>query len=171
MKKQRQPMRSGTLTLLITCVLMLLAVLGLLSLTSAHADLKLADRQMVYAQRNAYAERLGQEWLADLDDYLRGGGDLPEDTTVDENIFAATIYLSENESLNVSAMLDEDGRLTLTGWQLLLDWVSSEDMTEALTEAEMIGAVDLEELGLVEGSGLGDDAASALDETEADTEA
>ena len=63
-KKPRQPVRSGALTIVITCVLILLAVLSLLSLVSAQTDKALSDRQMAYAQQNAMSERAGQEWLA-----------------------------------------------------------------------------------------------------------
>ena len=37
-RKPRQPIRSGALTIVITCVLILLAVLSLLSLVSAQTD-------------------------------------------------------------------------------------------------------------------------------------
>ena len=95
-KKPRQPIRSGALTIVITCVLILLAVLSLLSLVSAQTDKALADRQMVFAQQNAMSERAGQEWLAQMDDHLRGGEPLPYGTTQDGNAYSPTISFSRN---------------------------------------------------------------------------
>lgn len=134
-RHQRQPLRSGTLTLLLTCVIILLAVLSLLSLVTAQADLKLADRQLVYAQRNAEADRSGAEWLAELDDYLRGSGELPEGTMLDEGTFAATLYVADNASLAVTARQTSDGKIEVMSWQLLTDWAPSE---EAETEMEVL---------------------------------
>lgn len=153
-RHQRQPLRSGTLTLLLTCVIILLAVLSLLSLVTAQADLKLADRQLVYAQRNAEADRSGAEWLADLDDYLRGGGELPADTTADEGTFAATLYVADNASLAVTARQTADGKIEVTSWQLLTDWTPS-GASETETEALESGSTPDSAAGTVPAGGSG----------------
>lgn len=116
--RQRQPIRSGALTIVIAAVMILLAVLALLSLVTAHADNTLADRQVVFAQQNAMAERTGQEWLASMDDYLRADGELPYDTEEDGDHYSADLYISETSFLHVEADALEDGKLTITKWNI-----------------------------------------------------
>ncbi len=117
-RKPRQPIRSGSLTIVITCVLILLAVLALLSLVSAQTDRTLADRQLVYAQENAMSERSGQEWLAMMDEYLRGGGALPYGTQEDGDSYSTTIQFSSNQYLYIEAEKDSDNMLSVTKWEV-----------------------------------------------------
>ena len=131
-KKPRQPIRSGALTIVITCVLILLAVLSLLSLVSAQTDKALADRQMVFAQQNAMSERAGQEWLAQMDDHLRGGEPLPYGTTQDGNAYSTTISFSMNQNLHITAEADSDGMLTVTKWEI--ETVAETEYSDALPE-------------------------------------
>ncbi len=118
-KKPRQPVRSGTLTIVLTCVLILLAVLALLSLVSAQADRALADRQTVFAEQNAMSERAGQEWLASMDEYLRGGGYLPYNTQENDRTYSTSIQFSSNQYLNIEAVADSDDMLTVTKWEVI----------------------------------------------------
>lgn len=131
-KKPRQPVRSGALTIVITCVLILLAVLSLLSLVSAQTDKTLSDRQLAFAQQDAMSERAGQEWLAAMDDYLRGGGFLPEDTMEDGNIYSTTIRFSENQYLHIAAEADSGQLLHVTKWEI--ETVAETESTELLPE-------------------------------------
>lgn len=120
-EKSRQPIRSGALTIVIACVMILLAVLALLSLVTAHADNTLADRQVLFAQQNAMAERAGQEWLAQMDDYLRADGDLPYDTKEDGNKYSAELYFAENSYLYVEAESTDGSEglnLKVTKWDI-----------------------------------------------------
>lgn len=117
-RKQRQPIRSGALTIVIAFVMILLAALSLLSLVTAHADRTLADRQVLFAQQNAMAERIGQEWLASMDDYLRADGFLPADTEEDGDHYSADLYYTENAYLSIEADADNQGRLTVTRWTM-----------------------------------------------------
>ena len=131
-KKPRQPIRSGALTIVITCVLILLAVLSLLSLVSAQTDKALADRQMVFAQQNAISERAGQEWLAEMDDHLRGGEPLPYGTTQDGNRYSTTIPFSMNQNLHITAEADSDGMLSVTKWEI--ETVAETEYSDVLPE-------------------------------------
>lgn len=131
-KKPRQPIRSGALTIVITCVLILLAVLSLLSLVSAQTDKALADRQMVFAQQNAMSERAGQEWLASMDDHLRGGAPLPSGTTQDGNRYTTSIQFSMNQYLHIAAEADKDGMLSVTKWEI--ETVAETESVDALPE-------------------------------------
>jgi len=118
MKNARQPVRSGTFTIVITCVMLLLAVLSLLSLTTARADQALAKRQLQFAQQNALSERVGQEWLSAMDDYLRAGGSLPYDTEQAGDTYSVSRMFAQNEYLDITATADSEGRLTVTKWDI-----------------------------------------------------
>ncbi len=157
-KKPRQPVRSGALTIVITCVLILLAVLALLSLVSAQTDKALSDRQLAFAQQNAMSERAGQEWLASMDDYLRGGAFLPENTVQNGNEYSTTIRFSMNQYLHISATADDDLMLHVTKWDI--ETVAETESTEALPEdAQLLtedenGYIDTLPENTVEGTGL-----------------
>ena len=157
-KKPRQPVRSGALTIVITCVMILLAVLALLSLVGAQTDKALADRQMVFAQQNAMSERAGQEWLAQMDDYLRQGGLLPIDTVEDGNTYTTTVQFSMNQYLHIAAEADSDGMLHVTKWDI--ETVAETEYSDALPEGatplteDENGYMDTLPETSVEGTGL-----------------
>ncbi len=157
-KKPRQPVRSGTLTIVITCVLILLAVLSLLSLVSAQADKALADRQTVFAQQNAISERIGQEWLASMDEYLRGGGSLPYGTQENGNTYTTSIQFSENQFLNIEAEADSDDMLSVTKWEIVT--VAQTEYANPIPEGaqplteDADGYLDILPETTVEGTGL-----------------
>ena len=56
------PLRAATLTLLLAAVVVCLALLGVLCLATARADLALAERQLNSAYDTAAAELLGAQW-------------------------------------------------------------------------------------------------------------
>lgn len=157
-KKPRQPVRSGALTIVITCVLILLAVLALLSLVSAQTDKALADRQMAFAQQNAMSERAGQEWLAQMDDYLRGGSWFPNDTQQDGNVYSTTIRFSMNQYLHIAAEADSDNMLHVIKWDI--ETVAETESTEMIPEGAQLltedenGYIDTLPETSVEGTGL-----------------
>ena len=157
-KKPRQPVRSGALTIVITCVLILLAVLALLSLVSAQTDKALADRQMAFAQQNAMSERAGQEWLAQMDDYLRGGSWFPNDTKQDGDVYSTSIRFSMNQYLHIAARADSDNMLHVIRWDI--ETVAETESTEIIPEGAQLltedenGYIDTLPETTVEGTGL-----------------
>ena len=72
------PLRAATLTLLLAAVVVCLALLGVLCLATARADLALAERQLNSAYDTAAAELVGAQWYreatltADLDAGVKG---------------------------------------------------------------------------------------------------
>ena len=82
-RTERAPLRTGALTLLLTVTALCLAVLAVLALVTARADLVLARRGAAQLTRTAAADNAGQQWLAALD---ARGRDIPaERETVREN--------------------------------------------------------------------------------------
>ena len=60
------PLRAGMLTLLLTVAMICLAVLSVLSLETAQADLRLADRAALGLTQTVEADNRGQEFLVFL---------------------------------------------------------------------------------------------------------
>ncbi|MBO1679939.1 hypothetical protein [Bittarella massiliensis (ex Durand et al. 2017)] len=66
----QQPVRTGALTILLVVMSICLAALAVLSLTTAAADRKLAERSGETTRSTYALERTGQQWLAQLDALL-----------------------------------------------------------------------------------------------------
>ena len=104
------------------------------------------------------SERAGQEWLASMDDYLRGGAFLPENTVQNGNEYSTTIRFSMNQYLHISATADDDLMLHVTKWDI--ETVAETESTEALPEdAQLLtedenGYIDTLPENTVEGTGL-----------------
>lgn len=100
MKEEREqfthrPVRTGAMTLLITAVLICLAVLAVLSLATARADLAMAERSLSGLQSRGTAEQQGQEYLAQLDAALKQGTALPEAAVQEDGSIRADLALED----------------------------------------------------------------------------
>ena len=111
----------GPLTLLFTTVLLCLAVLGVLSLATARADLARARRSLEHLATEAAAEQAGQAWLAAVDAAGRAGAPLPEATTLTADGAAAELPLENGATLRLAAAPGEGG-WRFTRWQLDAPW-------------------------------------------------
>lgn len=117
------PLRAGMLTLLLTVAMICLAVLSVLSLETAQADLRLADRAALGLTQTVEADNRGQEFLAQLDKTLDVGGSPADLGAVADEKGGWNIQLDCGEagSLSIGFVLEEDGwRVTL--WQLQRPW-------------------------------------------------
>ena len=117
------PLRAGMLTLLLTVAMICLAVLSVLSLETAQADLRLADRAALGLTQTVEADNRGQEFLAQLDKTLDVGGS-PADlgaVAAEHGGWNIQLDCGEAGSLSIGFVLEEDGwRVTL--WQLQRPW-------------------------------------------------
>ena len=107
-----QPVRTGALTLLLTAVVVVLALLAVLSLTTARADLALAGKQAALLQTDALAEQT-----------IRDGGAVP--SFLGYHGFPASICASVNEQIvhgiPSTATLLADGDLISVDCGAILD--------------------------------------------------
>ncbi|WP_059004784.1 hypothetical protein [Bittarella massiliensis (ex Durand et al. 2017)] len=71
----QQPVKTGALTILLVVMSICLAALAVLSLTTAAADRKLAERSGETTRTTYALELAGQQWLAQLDALLLEAGD------------------------------------------------------------------------------------------------
>lgn len=114
------PIRTGALTLLIALVAVCLAVLAVLSFTTAQADLALAQKSLDRFSRDAALENQGQRWLAQLDAALAAGQDSSALGQTDEDgSVSVTLTGEEGRTLTITALPTPQGpgRYRLTRWQ------------------------------------------------------
>ena len=118
------PLRAGMLTLLLTVAMICLAVLSVLSLETAQADLRLADRAALGLTQTVEADNRGQEFLAQLDKTLDVGGSPADLGAVADEKGGWNIQLDCGEagSLSIGFVLEEDGDWRVTLWQLQRPW-------------------------------------------------
>lgn len=126
---QHIPVRAGTLTLLITTVLLCMAVLAALSLSTARADLAMADKSLQNLQEIAEAERAGQAWLAQADAAFKAGEALdPEAVRQQDGTFTVDLELESGNTLHLVLRQEEDG-CSLVRWQVQSEWDPAHPLT------------------------------------------
>lgn len=114
------PIRTGALTLLIALTAVCLAVLAVLSFTTAQADLSLAEKSLERFSQDAALENEGQQWLARLDATLAAGQDAAAlGQTGEDGTITVTLTGEEGRTLTIAALPTPQGpgRYTLTRWQ------------------------------------------------------
>lgn len=120
-KAPRQPLRAGALTLLLAVVLLGLAVLAVLSLTTARADLALAQKQQQLVQLNAKAECAGQQLLAAMDEgaALPAGAQRAAGGTVQ-----AMLQIDDTHTLAITVTANG----AVQRWQLITEWQTEDSL-------------------------------------------
>lgn len=126
MEKRHIPVRTGTLTLLLTVVALCLAVLSVLALATARADLALARKAAGRFTEAAEADAQGQQWLAGLDEALRSGGTLPQGAVRQGGRITAELACSGG-TLHIAVQVEEGG-WRVTRWQLERPWQPDEEL-------------------------------------------
>ena len=101
--------RVGSVAVLFTVVLLCVAIFAALTVTTALADEKTAQRYGPHVQQQYACENLGQQWLAQARAFQLGLGPLPEDTAQTENGGLSTCICSGSMELRIR--LDGTGRL------------------------------------------------------------
>jgi tRNA/tmRNA/rRNA uracil-C5-methylase (TrmA/RlmC/RlmD family) len=98
-----------------------LSVLSVLSLSTARADLALAQKQAQVQQQLWQLESQAQQWLCEVETAVRTGSSLPADTQQAENLLCITLT-NENRSLYVA--VDKESLKVYT-WQHQTVWAES----------------------------------------------
>lgn len=134
------PVKLGSMTLLLTIVLLCMAILSVLTLSTAHADLALSQK---YADRlhQVYAlDSKGQQLLAQVDLALQNGATadqvlalMPEETQFNDNV--ATVSLeAEGQVLTIMLQLNEN-HAEILQWKPGVKW-SVDEKLEGLWGAD-----------------------------------
>lgn len=128
-----RPVRTGALTLLITTVLICLSVLSVLALTTARADLSMAEKGMAGLQSQAKTEQAGQEALAALDAALKQGGALPEGAELGEDGVIRQSLTGQEGTLQI--VLEpkdpepaDPAAYRITAWRITSQWTPDQSL-------------------------------------------
>lgn len=125
MRKNKQGMSVGVISLIMIFVVFLLASLAILSLTTASANTRIAKKALVMQTDYYKADAKAQETLAKIDGVLKTQGPSAEAfTALDESIAyspesAAIAYITkinENSVLKTELILSEGG-YSIAKWQ------------------------------------------------------
>lgn len=114
------PLRAATLTLLLAAVIVCLALLGVLCLATARADLALAQRQLDTVTDNLAAEIVGAQWYREADQQRYDA-----DTELTAALDAGR---QGNLTLHITARGGENG-VEIQQWYLQRDWNPDEGRT------------------------------------------
>lgn len=128
-----RPVRTGALTLLITTVLICLSVLAVLALTTARADLSMAEKSLAGLQSQAKTEQAGQEALAALDAALKQSGTLPEGAESGAGgEIRLTLTEEEGTLLIVAEPKDPEpedpAAYRITAWRITSQWTPDQSL-------------------------------------------
>lgn len=132
-------MKSGALSVLLLVITICLAVLSVLSFSTAHASRSLAEKQAVQVAGSYTAERSGQVWLAEIDAILEDAGQnaspddyiaahIPAGSTFEQAIISTQIEGDDGRRLTVSLALDEGYHYTIASWKNDVLWTPDESL-------------------------------------------
>ena len=107
--KQEAPVRLGPLALILTVISICLAILAILSFTTARADLRLAEKHAANVSERYALEREGQAYLKEVSAALKTGSDLNADS---DGILRRSLT-SGDSMLSIGLEIREDG------WQIV----------------------------------------------------
>lgn len=135
--------RAGLLSVLTLLMALLLGVLAVLSVATAHASDALADRSQMMAQEGYAAESAGQEFLARLDGRLAQGQSAPSSLAqvvgsdareaaddaasgqivsasaqVDDGVVSASFTTEHGRTLSIEARVTDSQTIDVESWRL-----------------------------------------------------
>ena len=121
--KNKAPVKLGPLALLLTVITICLAILAILTFSTAEADLRLAETSAETVQEKYEREAEGQQFLADAYAVLAQG--LPLSTLDDVTVSGDTVTKSiGDDSIRLVITLQElpDGGLRILSWNTVSEW-------------------------------------------------
>lgn len=119
------PIRTGTLTILITLVAVCLAVLSVLSFSTSHADLVLAQKSLQRYYQDIALQNQAQNWLGSVDQSLFYGYDIPLGERDENGTISTTLTDSNGRHLQISVIpsyAEHGPRYRITRWQFSQLW-------------------------------------------------
>ena len=107
-RKRFSPPPVGGISLLVVFAVLCLTIFALLSLSTVQADIRLADASVKAVADYYAADRQAQEILARL-----RAGELPEEVTIEGDIYSYTCAISPTRDLKVEVQLHGGGYTVL----------------------------------------------------------
>ena len=123
----QQPIKLGPLALLLTVITICLTTLAILTLTTARADLRLAEKYADTVAARYELERMGQAFLQDADNAARTGAALTTPGAVLEGDTATCTF--EKDGTLLTAVIRLDGKkAAVAEWKLYREWTEDLDL-------------------------------------------
>lgn len=129
------PIKLGSMTLLLTIVLLCMAILSVLTLSTARADLSLAEKYADRLQQVYALDSVGQRLLAELDTALQKGATpqellalLPQDAVLEQDTVTLQLADGAGQTLMVTLELKAKGAVVLQ-WKPSVEWSPEERLT------------------------------------------
>ena len=116
------PIRLGPLALLMTVISICLTILSILTLTTAGADLRLAEKYADASEIRFELEEQGQELLAEVDGVLAKGGNAGDVSGVKEENGTYTAELDKDGYILNISFTEDNNTYDLTGWKITREW-------------------------------------------------
>ena len=126
------PIRLGPLALLLAVISICMTTLGILTFTTARADLSMAEKYAETVQARYGLEKEGQRFLLEAGEVLEGGAGLQSlpDTDTDEDGVTWKRIVDGDYSLLVGIRPEEGegAGLQVVGWRLTKAWEEDTSM-------------------------------------------
>lgn len=127
------PIRLGPIALLLTVITICLAVMAILTISTAGADLAQATKFAESTQIRCTLERAGQDFLREADDMLAGGGsltDLPGTEASREGPAGSVEKTMRNKGYQLTVRLEPEGKddYRIGEWSLEKTWQQDQDL-------------------------------------------
>lgn len=127
------PIKLGPVALLLTVITICLAVMAILTISTAGADRTMADKFANSTQERYSLEAQGQQFLQEADQVLHDGGkltDLPETEAVEGGPAGSVEKTIQDEGYHLTIRLEPDGGTgyRVTGWSLEKEWEENQDI-------------------------------------------
>ena len=117
--------RTGSIAVLFVVIMLCVAVLSVLTVSTAASDRRTAQRYGEYVQRLNECQNAGQQWLAEADAYINGLGALPDNTASDGGELSTVI---ENGAMTLKIRLAVRGSsCEIMEWDCQNDWQPEEE--------------------------------------------
>ena len=124
------PIKLGPLALLLAVISICMTTLGILTFTTARADLVMAEKYAATVRHRYELEYQGQSFLRTVGDMLAEGtnaGDI-SGTETDENGVIWKTIAQDDSKLVIGILPDPETGYKVVSWRLLREWSADESM-------------------------------------------
>jgi len=123
----KNPVKLGPLALLLTVISICMTTLAILTVTTARADLSLANTYAGTVQRRYELEIRGQEFLRDLEDENTRDSVISQMDQGEDGILYRTCQM-DGSRLLIGIRQGPEDSFSITAWRHERDWVQDESI-------------------------------------------
>lgn len=131
---KNEPVRLGWLSILLVVVILCMAIFGVLSLSTARADLRLAKMQAEQVEARYLQESEGEQWIADMTQRFGGkpvneGVSVPEGTSLANSTLSTVIEDEEGHTLSIEIDVSVPAPYPVLVWKHGSVWTADDGMS------------------------------------------